>query len=472
MGLFSPEEYSLICSAIRQLSSMCDYASTKDGVGFNKSDATAGHHLAALPSPNWTENDHLFSWSILFKYRHQLSQLCNISIERLYSSRLTQRNNETPSTTSLQHENVHAISQALSKVRSRVKSKISSTTIVDFRPADHLFTLKPMHPITDVRALAMLGLMQVQNNDHEVYTDYAIHARFSVGLKQLTKYLASCGSITVTPSAVTRMETPAECDISLAKLTEMGFDQRNLIALEFKEHIPYVAITCEPNDKRVLALSRYHYDAVLCVAEGAVVFPCDLKMIKNLMTHNGYLCHFNHRPHSYTQINQIISNSPFKPEVSVSTEHDTVIIHDPANFINLDSLKTPYVSIRHCSPNIYLKPSSTQGVRNLGTILSAHRLKVPESTIPRKVASETPQPKKPQANGGHHYYHLETDGLNYLFWLDQFDHSVVEFIKKTYPSTQRKFIKEASRALWSFSVDSDLSLLVNFLKCNTRFKLK
>ena len=59
--------------AIRQLTRRCDRAVSRDGVGFNKLDAEAGHRLA--DTADWTRDDYLTAYRILHHYPKQLEDL-------------------------------------------------------------------------------------------------------------------------------------------------------------------------------------------------------------------------------------------------------------------------------------------------------------------------------------------------------------------------------------------------------------
>ena len=68
--------------AIKLLTGQCDYASTRDGTGFNKLDAAFGHYLAALPYEQWTDQQKTAAYNMLKKYAVQLKLLGIEFIER------------------------------------------------------------------------------------------------------------------------------------------------------------------------------------------------------------------------------------------------------------------------------------------------------------------------------------------------------------------------------------------------------
>jgi len=63
----------IIQEAIRQMAQRCDRSVSRDGVGFNKLDAEAGHRLAG--TTDWTKDDYLTAYRILCHYPKQLEDL-------------------------------------------------------------------------------------------------------------------------------------------------------------------------------------------------------------------------------------------------------------------------------------------------------------------------------------------------------------------------------------------------------------
>lgn len=64
-----------LVKAVRALSSVCDFATTEDGQGFNGSDAIFGHRLAALDERQWTPANRAAAYEMLRKYKRQLAGL-------------------------------------------------------------------------------------------------------------------------------------------------------------------------------------------------------------------------------------------------------------------------------------------------------------------------------------------------------------------------------------------------------------
>jgi SWI/SNF-related matrix-associated actin-dependent regulator 1 of chromatin subfamily A len=59
-------------AGVRALAGVCDWAATKDDVGYNGTDAPFGHRLASLPDDQWTPAMRREAWEMLSKYRRQL----------------------------------------------------------------------------------------------------------------------------------------------------------------------------------------------------------------------------------------------------------------------------------------------------------------------------------------------------------------------------------------------------------------
>jgi hypothetical protein len=63
-----------LVAALNEISSRCDYADAKDGVGFNATDTYFGKALATMPVEDWSESMVVDAYKMLAKYRKQLAQ--------------------------------------------------------------------------------------------------------------------------------------------------------------------------------------------------------------------------------------------------------------------------------------------------------------------------------------------------------------------------------------------------------------
>lgn len=64
-----------LASAFRAIAGLCDGASKRDGLGFNKADSRYGTLLAILPDSKWTDVVAYEAWNILAKYQNQLATI-------------------------------------------------------------------------------------------------------------------------------------------------------------------------------------------------------------------------------------------------------------------------------------------------------------------------------------------------------------------------------------------------------------
>ena len=60
-------------TAVQFLAGRCDFAVSQDGIGFNGSDASFGHKIAAVPAAEWTPEQARGVWEMIAKYRKQLA---------------------------------------------------------------------------------------------------------------------------------------------------------------------------------------------------------------------------------------------------------------------------------------------------------------------------------------------------------------------------------------------------------------
>lgn len=65
--------HNTLVDAVAFLAGRCNWATTEDGAGYNKSDTGLGHFLAELPEAKWTAEQRYAAWVMLRKYKGQLA---------------------------------------------------------------------------------------------------------------------------------------------------------------------------------------------------------------------------------------------------------------------------------------------------------------------------------------------------------------------------------------------------------------
>lgn len=70
----SVADYQPIHQAMSALAGVCDYATERDNVGFNGTDAWLGHALASMALSDWDESSLLTAWDMIRKYKRQLER--------------------------------------------------------------------------------------------------------------------------------------------------------------------------------------------------------------------------------------------------------------------------------------------------------------------------------------------------------------------------------------------------------------
>ncbi len=59
-----------MAEAMKRMAAVCDYAQTKDDIGFKASDTWAGHAFATRPADSWSEVEIRLAWEILRNYKN------------------------------------------------------------------------------------------------------------------------------------------------------------------------------------------------------------------------------------------------------------------------------------------------------------------------------------------------------------------------------------------------------------------
>lgn len=72
-GFSVADSTTTLLEAVRALAGVCDGAVTRDGAGFNGTDAAFGRSLARLPEGAWDDATRRVAWEVLGKYRGQLA---------------------------------------------------------------------------------------------------------------------------------------------------------------------------------------------------------------------------------------------------------------------------------------------------------------------------------------------------------------------------------------------------------------
>ncbi|MEZ8293392.1 hypothetical protein AB6D11_06015 [Vibrio splendidus] len=168
-------EKELVGIAVESLSRHCDFAKTKDNIGFNKADTYIGHYLSTVPDGDWDENHFEYAWTILFKYQGQLNTLFGTDIKTLYKERLKELRESQKS-------------EHLSKIRQSITGKI------DIRPTVHIdddnTEYRIFFPKKNPSQLFTRGMQACKAivDEQDTGTTYRVKHSMGLALEQLLKH--------------------------------------------------------------------------------------------------------------------------------------------------------------------------------------------------------------------------------------------------------------------------------------------
>src|ERR1035437_2544704 len=140
---YQPNQQAELQTAIKAISSQCDGAIVRDGVGFNASDTTLGKSLALLPAILWDQDVAAAAWGMLSHYRAQLTAL-SIDFDKI---------DQVKPTTSEREGRRSAIHHAHAAVQS---SKVSERSTLTLNASGVIILTSPYNGdlLKDVRAVA------------------------------------------------------------------------------------------------------------------------------------------------------------------------------------------------------------------------------------------------------------------------------------------------------------------------------
>src|ERR1035437_62952 len=140
---YQPNQQAELQTAIKAISSQCDGAIVRDGVGFNASDTTLGKSLALLPAILWDQDVAAAAWGMLSHYRAQLTAL-SIEFDKI---------DQVKPTTSEREGRRSAIHHAHAAVQS---SKVSERSTLTLNASGVIILTSPYNGdlLKDVRAVA------------------------------------------------------------------------------------------------------------------------------------------------------------------------------------------------------------------------------------------------------------------------------------------------------------------------------
>lgn len=448
-NIFDSNEQEIIATAVNQLSSVCDNAASRDSIGFNRSDSYIGNHLAILPIEQWTETEYVYCWTILFKYRNQLEQLFNTSINDIYTRKLNERKKDK-------------ISDQLKIIHDKIKNKVNTKDILIYDKKLSQFTLIKNHIKHSANFLSALDFINAKIQINDTSTEWYIESKYSEAIKYIIdKYIGS-GHVNYVNQARQKLRLKSPDKLSLHNLLNEGLDQNNIINIDSVDNFGInITIKSASNYKLFSKLSRYNYKKESFCATAKIVIDNDYRLILQAVQKKDFKLNFEKSEINILQLkklhreNQIGSNY-FEPSIT----NEGLILNDENKLLNHDYFSSNDIIINKEERSITLKPASKRAFKFLILFLR----KINKNLTPNeyKFLNEfTKSNKTKKAN-----IIIHDKKKNLIKISIKYNEKVVKEIKKI-PYSERDFDEETKvwlihDAIKNFHLIKTIKKIINF----------
>ncbi len=319
-NMFEASEQELIGIAVRQLSSLCDNAKSRDGIGFNKSDSYIGHHLASLPEESWTDVDYTYCWCILFKYREQLESIFGTSIMSLYLSKLKTKNGTK-------------IQEYLSNIQKLIKDNVNKKNIVNYSKSKRRFTLREYSALSNDNVKSVMKNINAEVEYKETCVVWTIDERYSQALNYIIDKYLGRPNVMFINSSEEAFHVLHNSSFDIEELINQGIDDRDTITILDDESKLNIKVASSSSYAKASKLSHYRYSEEDYCAYATVIFPKDIYIIKYLLLKSKYIIKLNGRRLSFSQARELFERNSIEHKISTSALGSCLIISDPLSHL-------------------------------------------------------------------------------------------------------------------------------------------
>ncbi|ARN69701.1 hypothetical protein AKG60_24695 [Vibrio parahaemolyticus] len=459
-SLFNKTEQELIGIAVNQLSSVCDMAAKKDGLGFNKPDARKGHHLAALPLDEWTELDYAFCWAILFKYQTQLESIFKTSISELYKEKLKGVKKED-------------IPKVLMDVRDKLRERINEKHLVLFSEDAFILVYNDIKYSPNVDdAFKFLNAEKVEG---ETNTKWIVKNTYCRGFEYIAKKLIGLDNLHFCKGAYNRLREGFEGELTLNDLLRSGFDERDVIFLNTSEDSEPVTLEIKARNsyKEAKKLTRYEYIKDENKAVAQMAFLSDYRVIITLANALKFKLKVDGEPVNLRQFMDIAKPKMVKPDYFNKTvSGKTVTITDEKQYLSIPKAPGKGLSMKRDGNTYTFAVFSEKGLRSIYSFMQSINcdlrdkdiVELKNNLLNKDIVADGSSGKsapKKDANKTQNLKSLRREGDN-VYVKFPYSPTLVDLIKKNVDPNSRKY--EPSTQEWMIKDDLLTSKFVQSLQ--------
>lgn len=383
---FNKDEQEIIGIAVEQLSSVCDNAQMRDYIGFNRADASVGHHLASLPVEEWTDTEYMYCWTILFKYRNQLEKVFGTSIDNLYQNRLSilkeksknQNIKDLKSIKKLKSKDDSHIRNVLKNIGDTLKDYVNGKDIIHFNEDKSVFEITQNKKNHSESFLAAMHWIHAVKEEGETYTRWIIEERFKQAVAYIVVKLIGKNLSHLTKGTLEKIKEAGNPIYDIENLTKSGFDQRDYMVIHEGEHWLLVDIFPRGSYGGFTKLSHFNHKPDMFMASASIIYMKDLRAIKSACSKKNYRIIRNNEEIGFFGLKNMFMKKPPKNPISLEYVSDTTIrISGDISLLNSEAIsKAEGVELKEGELSLEITFKSLKGIDKISRMLKPLEIKL------------------------------------------------------------------------------------------------
>ncbi|MEZ9708728.1 hypothetical protein AB4254_08655 [Vibrio breoganii] len=349
---FTGSEQELIYRAIGHLASVCDNAQLRDNHGFNRADSHASHHLTVIPFDEWGDQEFVYCWSILFKYRRQIEQMFRVDIGAMYRKRFAGLSSSQ-------------ITSQLSQLASESKSKLNFKDVLSYDKNADLFVLTKHSYKTSENFTAAMSMIAKDHHVSEAGSVWEVGGEYAQGLAHLIDVYVWKRNLHAIGGSYELLLERSKTAIDIADLKENGFDERDVISVIFEDDY-VLEIKARGSYRYAKLLSGYRYKKERQLAVARLAFPSDLAVIRDMVRKEKYKIVFEGRNLTYLDLKELVGALPKCRYLSlVSVKDNVLVVGDEERVLGYRALESTNVYVKLSGKTVVIIPKNEKGLRSV-----------------------------------------------------------------------------------------------------------
>lgn len=426
---FNKDEQEIIGIAVEQLSSVCDNAQLRDYVGFNRADASVGHHLASLPVEEWTDAEYMYCWTILFKYRNQLEKVFGTTIDNLYQNRLSvlkekskeQKLENLTSIKKLKKKDDSHIRGVLKDIGDTLKEYVNGKDIIHYNEEVGRFEITQNQKKHSESFLAAMQWLNAEREDGETFTKWFIQERFREAIAYIIVKLIGKEKCHITKGTLEAIKDSDNPKYDIKTLTKSGFDKRDYIVVHERDNSIDIEIYPRGTYGSFKQMSRFEQEPESFRAIASLIYMKDLKLIKTACSKKNYNIYHNGEDIGFFGIKNMLIKKGIKNPLSIEYVNDTSIkINGEISLLNLEKIeKMNGVSAIKESNSLVIVFESLNGLDQMSRMLKPFELKVTYSKFSSKLLMSNSDKAKEASKKREEEKEIDDMGKSIIVDIDQ-----------------------------------------------------